>query len=131
MVAQIRRLGLARVLALRAHLPLDDADVHIASRAKVVPNSGLDGLADDVDRLFSRHVGRPRRLEDGHRRERSGTHRNVGELVGRTVGSDGVEMRSGVIDPAEDESGSDMTLVSAARDKGYFRKEKKGGKGTY
>jgi hypothetical protein len=53
----------------------------------------------------------PSRLKHGHSRKRTRTHGHIWELVGRTVGVDGEQVRAGGINTAQNECSADPTLV--------------------
>lgn len=51
-------------------------------------------------------------LKDSHGCQTTTTHGDVGELIGGTVSVDGEEVRSSRVNSAEDEVGTDLSLVS-------------------
>jgi hypothetical protein len=58
------------------------------------------------------HVLLVRRLEDSHGRERTGTHGDVRQLVGRAVSVHRVELRPARIDTTDDEVRTNVSLVA-------------------
>lgn len=62
--------------------------------------------------MFLVEIWFPHSLEDGHGGERARAHSDVGELIGRAVGVDGVEADAGGIDTSDDEVSADVALVA-------------------
>lgn len=89
----------------------DDGDVDVASGAEIVKDTGLDGLAGELDGLVLGQGRLPLGLEDGHGGQGAGAHGDVGELVGGTVGVDSEEVGSRGVDAGDDEVSANVALV--------------------
>lgn len=90
----------------------DDRHVDVAARAEVVEDTGLNGLAAQLDGLVLGQARLPGRLEDAHGGQGAGAHGDVGELVGAAVGVHGEEVGAGRVDAGHDQVGADVALVA-------------------
>lgn len=90
----------------------DNAHVDVASRAQIVEDTSLNSFAGQLDRLVPRQIRLPQRLEHTHGRQTTGTHRDVGELVGGAVGVDGEEVTASGVAASDDEVGADVALIA-------------------
>lgn len=127
LLVQHRRRALGELVALELLAPLVGLDVapvqhrlvlvnnrhvHVASRAQIVEDTGLDGLAAQLHSLLLGQVGLPARLEDAHGGQRAGTHGDVGQLVGASVGVNGEEVGAGGVDAGDNQVGANVALVA-------------------
>lgn len=101
------------VVPLQRRLLLgDDGYVDVGTRAEIVPDTGQNGVAGQLDGLLLIEVGLPLGLEDAHGSEGAGAHGDVGQLVGAAVGVDGEEVGAGGVAAGDDEVGTDVALVA-------------------
>ena len=96
----------------RRFLLRDNAHIHIRPGPQIVEYPRLDRLRRQLYRPVPRHVRRPLRLEDRHRRQRAAAHRHVGQLVGAAVRVHGEEADPGRVDSRHDEVRADVALVA-------------------
>jgi hypothetical protein len=89
----------------------DDGHIDVASRAQIVPDTGLDGVGAQSDGVFSREVLLPLCLEDRHGGQRAGSHCHVRQLISGAVGVHSEEMRASGVDAGDHEVGTDVALV--------------------
>jgi hypothetical protein len=101
------------VVALQGGLVLcDDGDIDVGAGAKIVEDTGKDGVAGELHGLGLSQVGLPLGLEDTHGGETATAHGDVGQLVGATVGVDGEEVSARGVAAGDDEVSADVALVA-------------------
>mmetsp|Transcript_51400 Transcript_51400/g.145533 ORF Transcript_51400/g.145533 Transcript_51400/m.145533 type:complete len:313 (+) Transcript_51400:134-1072(+) len=116
----VRSLELTRARLLHVTEDLstvfgDHADVHVASGAKVVEDTGTNCLSDQSLALLVGHVLPVLRLQDRHRGQRAAAHRGEWEHVRGAVGVDLVQVRAVHINATQHQGATDVALVLEER----------------
>lgn len=95
----------------RRLLLCDDRDIDVASRSQIVEDTRENRIRGELHCVVARQIRLPLRLENAHRRQGSGTHRHVWQLIRATVRVDGEEMCAYWVTPCHHEVRTDVPLV--------------------
>mmetsp|Transcript_13568 Transcript_13568/g.21364 ORF Transcript_13568/g.21364 Transcript_13568/m.21364 type:complete len:287 (-) Transcript_13568:95-955(-) len=86
------------------------ANVAVATRTKIVKDSGSNRALHQLDGLFFGHILLPGGLHNGHGSQRTRSHGRVTQLGRRSVRGDLVDARSVNVAAAQDQGGRDVSL---------------------
>ena len=91
---------------------LDYANVAVRTRAEIVVDACGNAAANEVPSLVGVQALSVLAFKNGHGSKAARAHGNIWQLVDRTVGVHGVQMRAGAVHTANDKSGGNLALVA-------------------